>query len=387
MIQRVFSEIDGAEIKRLIDDSVSESRTTEFKRQLPGSKDEDKREFLSDVSSFANADGGDIVYGIIEKEGAAESVCGIDANIDSEMLRLEGILRSGIEPRMKYYLSAIDVDETRVLLLRVLKSWNKPHRVVYRGHDKFYSRNSAGKYPMDVEELRGAFVGSYEVESRIKAFTTSRIDDIRNNLGQVSLPDCGKLVFMVIPFDSFGTSHKLEIASLSSCEIQPICAGGWSGLINLDGYLVYTATGDGNDISYVQIYRNGIIEFVCASMFDDHEDGKPFIPSTYYEIEVIKAFRSSLEAYQTLEIEFPLALAVSFTNIRGYRFAVDQRILRSTMKDRLYKKELLSTPIEILTDAADSAPKMLKPVFDTVWNAFGYPGSRNYGTDGEWKKA
>lgn len=44
---------------------VPESRTLEYKRDLPDPKDRDsKREFLGDVTSFANAQGGDIVYGI-----------------------------------------------------------------------------------------------------------------------------------------------------------------------------------------------------------------------------------------------------------------------------------------------------------------------------------
>ena len=42
----------------------AEGRTLDYKRTLPGSTDEEKREFLADVSSFANAAGGDIVYGI-----------------------------------------------------------------------------------------------------------------------------------------------------------------------------------------------------------------------------------------------------------------------------------------------------------------------------------
>jgi hypothetical protein len=28
----------------------------------------------------------------------------------------------------------------------------------------------------------------------------------------------------------------------------------------------------------------------------------------------------------------------------------------------------------------------LKPIFDALWNAGGYPGSRSYGSDGRWRR-
>jgi len=34
-----------------------------------------------------------------------------------------------------------------VLVVRSERSWIGPHRVVLKGHDKFYARNSAGNIP------------------------------------------------------------------------------------------------------------------------------------------------------------------------------------------------------------------------------------------------
>jgi len=64
MIQKIFDEIDKIDIDNLISNKVSESKTLEYKKKLPGSKDKDKKEFLADVSSFANSSGGDLLYGI-----------------------------------------------------------------------------------------------------------------------------------------------------------------------------------------------------------------------------------------------------------------------------------------------------------------------------------
>jgi predicted HTH transcriptional regulator len=56
-------------LRSLVDDGVAELRSIEYKQELPGNSDQDKRKFLSDVSSFANANGGDLVYGISEAIG------------------------------------------------------------------------------------------------------------------------------------------------------------------------------------------------------------------------------------------------------------------------------------------------------------------------------
>jgi predicted HTH transcriptional regulator len=54
------------DIKRLKDNSVPESKTLEYKKDLTLKNDYNKKEFLSDISAFANTSGGDIIYGIKE---------------------------------------------------------------------------------------------------------------------------------------------------------------------------------------------------------------------------------------------------------------------------------------------------------------------------------
>ena len=53
-----------------IDTKKAERRTLEYKQELPLESDEAKREFLSDIASFANSGGGDILYGIVDERDA-----------------------------------------------------------------------------------------------------------------------------------------------------------------------------------------------------------------------------------------------------------------------------------------------------------------------------
>jgi len=69
MIPKPIEAITTADIQSLIDNQVAENRSMEYKEALPGNSDDEKKEFLADLSSFANAGGGDIIYGLVESEG------------------------------------------------------------------------------------------------------------------------------------------------------------------------------------------------------------------------------------------------------------------------------------------------------------------------------
>ena len=71
MLLQSLERIDEELLQKLCQDGCPESSTLEFKQVLPGKSDKDKREFCKDVVALANADGGDLVYGVKEEEGGA----------------------------------------------------------------------------------------------------------------------------------------------------------------------------------------------------------------------------------------------------------------------------------------------------------------------------
>src|SRR6185436_19408502 len=96
-----IGNIVQADLIALVTNAEIESRVIEYKLSLPGTSDSAKKEFLADVSSFANATGGDIVYGMEEIGGAPTQLVGLQLNnVDTEKLRLEDVIRSGIAPRI-----------------------------------------------------------------------------------------------------------------------------------------------------------------------------------------------------------------------------------------------------------------------------------------------
>ena len=187
MINKSFYEITKRDIESLIVNEVAEGKTLEYKEELPGSSDGDKKEFLYDISAFANASGGDILYGIAEKRDVNKKSTGIPGklsglsgiNIDAEIRRLQSCIQDGIAPRIPgIQIRPVDEFAEPVIIIRIPKSWNSPHMVTLKGVSHFYSRNSTGKYQLDIDEIRAAFIASESLAQRIKEFRIDRISKL-----------------------------------------------------------------------------------------------------------------------------------------------------------------------------------------------------------------
>lgn len=389
MIGKNINEVVQDDLQALVANSVLKTKTLVYKQSLPANADSDKIEFLADVSSFANASGGDLIYGIVEDKntGCPSQVTGLTVdNIDREISRLENMIRDGIEPRIHgITIHPVRLDESRVaFIIRIPKSWIGPHRVIFKKHDKFYSRNTNGKYPMDVTELRIAFNFSETLAEKLRKFRDDRVAKIYAAETPVPLSSGGKLVLHVIPVISFYPGQAYDLGKIQQTQIRPIYCSGWNARYNFDGFLAYSGNGNKNSHSYVQLYQNGIIEAVDGLLLSDrNESGIPYIPSVAYERELISALEKYLLVLRELNVEPPLLLYLTLINVKGYVMAVDRR--RFWNLDRYpIDRDLLLTPETVINDYTVAATKVLKPSFDLIWRACGFSRSLNYDENGEW---
>ena len=388
MIEKGIDQITAEDLQALIDNSVLEGKTIEYKQSLPSNSDSDKKEFLADVSSFANASGGYLIFGIIEdrKTGIPKSVEGLSIeNVDQEILRLENMIKDGIEPRiLSVTIRHINLSNSKVaLLVRIPKSWISPHRVIFGSHDKFYSRSSNGKYPLDVGELRIAFNLSETITERIRNFRMDRISKIFANETPVPFYENAKIVLHLIPIISFNPAQAYDIREIAShsTRMPPIYSGGWNSRYNLDGFLTHSDDQEGKSYSYVQLFRNGIIEAVEGLLLEPHK-GQLIIPSIAYEQELIKSLAVYLSDLKTLDVEPPIFIFLTLLGVKGYLMAVSKRFFFA--KSHTIDRDILLLP-EIIIESYDvSAKDVLRPCFDSIWNACGFPRSLNYNDAGEW---
>jgi hypothetical protein len=386
-----IESITENDLNDLVENKVFETRTLEYKECFPGNRDSDKKEFLADVSSFANSAGGSIIFGISEKKGIPQEVKGIDNNIiDQEKSRLENMIRDGIAPRITgISINTLHLSSSMVvLIMRIPKSWNSPHCVTYNHHEKFYARNNSGKYKMDIPELRAAFILSETIIDKIKNFREERISKIFSGEAIMPFYDNAKMVLHLIPLSSFDPAKIYDLKKILSCKNQlepPIKYFGYHNKFNVDGLLFYTRGEEGKSYSYAQFYRNGIIEALEGRSLDPRlNNGEKAIHATAYENAIIETLTKYFHTLQEMNIELPIIIFISFVGVKNYKIITGEGIFRETREDSI-DREILFLPEVIIENYDVMLSEILKPSFDVLWNAFDFPGSPNYNEDGKRK--
>lgn len=377
MLPGRLDDLTRTDIESLVTDAVRESKALDFKRDAVGGRDDDKREFLADVSAFANTVGGDLVFGVEEEQGVAAAVPGLVLeDPDAEILRLEQIIRSGLEPR----LPGVEIrwlpfeGASGVLLVRVRRSWAAPHRVTFRGDSRFYGRSSAGKFPLDVAELRTAFLAAEEVPERIRAFRRERCSVIESGDGAMQTGEGAQLVVHVVPTSAFGTTSIPVAFGLDNLP-PPLGARGHNFASALEGHVTYSGNEDaiGPVRAYGLAFRDGRIEAVATV---GNAEGEPRLPLSGLEQTLIDFLPRYFEGVRRAGLQFPFVVMVSLLGVRGYSPYI--RNEWATAQPRPLRRDVVLLPEILLEDAPVSWIATLRPTLDQLWNAFGLMGSPNF---------
>ena len=378
MIPGPIEKADLDSLQALIANSVSESKTIEYKRAMPGKADSDVVPLIAAVSSFANTDGGDLLIGVEANKGMPVELPGLEIeNLDEEKLRIENMLLHGVDPRLPPVdIHPIKTEEDRyVLIIRVPHSWTAPHRVI--NNKNFYVRNSSGRQELDVGELRIAFTRSETIADRIRAFRTERMGRLQSNRTPVALAPGGRMVLHILPLASFSAITAIDIAALQAHKIPPMRSIAGDHRVNLDG-LVTFSFGQKLVYSYTQVFRTGAIESVSTL---DTENDQVRLEGAEYEKDVIAILRQYLRVAPELGLEPPFYVFLTFVDVKRCVL-----VLSSGRSFQMFEwpDDTLVLPEVVIEDRAEQLEKVLKPLFDTVWNAFGFDRSSNYDNEGNW---
>lgn len=259
--------------------------------------------------------------------------------------------------------------------------------VTFKNLSRFYARAASGKYQLDVQQIRAAFIASESLREGVRAFRQERLAKIVSDeapLAHLLAP--ARIILHVVPLAGFDPAGPRGGVDLTKTRPLPLFGGAYSYRYNFDGVLGYDITGDGQGRRYVQVFRNGTIEAVDASML---RDGPPArgIPSIAFEREILKAVADYLRELAAWGVPAPVLLMLSLVGVRHYGMATKQDFLRdATPIDR----DSVIVP-EVWLDQLpeDPTPETVAPIaremLDVVWQAAGWPKSPSFDDAGSWR--
>lgn len=395
MINKKIDDITIEDIKSLVDNSVCECKNLDYKKELHIDSDADKKEFLADISSFANATGGDIIFGIEEDDidKIPTGIIGIPFDNEDKLIRrLEDFIRQSIQPViLNIEYKVIEIEEDRcILIIRIPQSIISPHRVEFKGHNKFFTRNNKGKYQMDVSELRIAFNSGLDLEKRIEEFKMDRYYQILSNRYNKLIDDMPIFVIHYIPLtalnNTLGCLALNEIKKEMDNVNSKALGYGYSKNITIDGVTIEYKD---KERSSIATYRNNtIIEKATTNFFKKQWVVESISPSPtidfisgYLMLEkLIADFNEVKEYYSNIGINAPIIISCSILN--GVNFTIPTRDWLEVLGK--IDREILCINNLYVEDFDKSTEELLKPIFDSIWNACGYEKCLAYDQNGKY---
>lgn len=379
-----FELIDQSHLQGLIDAKSAEARTIEYKRQSYGGNDAQHTEFLADMSSFANAIGGDLVIGMAAKAGIPTAFAPFEGDADAELLRLEQMARGGLEPRIQnLQTKAVDIGgRGKVLIIRVPRSYRQPHRIIFRGKNRFWSRSSAGKFEPNVDELRALFTFAPQLAEQMRQFRLERVARITTGETPVRLLDSHCMILHVVPFTYFTSVSGISMRDLvrNTRYFAPLGTDGrrdWR--INFDGFVTLSNSDEGAESqrAYVQIFHSGAIEAVASSI----ATGNQIVSILDIKNLLIRHVHQYLEALHECGIEPPFAVMTSLIGLHQLKLTTGRRLPTGLIegqiadRDQLHFREVI---LEELPIVKQGCAVSLRPILDQLANAAGCVSAQSF---------
>lgn len=395
-----IKEVTAEVLQSLVDNKVKEDLQLEYKETLPSSGGRDK--FLRSISAFANSSGGDLIYGVKAKRdddgtptGEAEEIVGLSGvNLDQEKLRLEQWIRTCIEPTPPFRIEVIERgNQPPCLLVRVPNSWETLH-IIKTLENPFYGRNSGGKYPLSLSEIRAGFLQGETARGRVRRFREERVNRIVSGETPTNVGSGPKIIFHALPLksdnDAWGRFRSAEGNGLQRqgqaplwLQVPLIYKHAQRPRYNADGFVVETLEEKNN---YTQVFRDCGFESVEVTLIQlsplsSRDDKRRIFYGINIERGVIKALTSYQRLWTSLGVAGPMVLFLSLTGVEGSGIAVRDHWHSDFIA---IDRDCVMTQDVMLENLSDRADRILKPLFDFMWNAGGYSESPFYDENLSW---
>lgn len=256
-----LKEIASATVELGFDLKKGSPISWRFDRAEPKVRERKQVEFLCDVSSFANQNGGILIYGIKEGTGIVEGI--VDGDVDQILLSLSNLCRQHIDPPLVPKIYPVEGGEVGpVIVIEVPDSWAKPHMVTLGEQTLLKIRTNSGKVNMDATTLTRLAVGGHERGERIESFLEAEIRRAAGDRSRAKLLKQSGFFIGISPVATFG-GIVFDLTNVSHKGLPAIRGrSGYDGHHNIDGYLSVETSRDGSCWGYVQVFRDGSLVLV-----------------------------------------------------------------------------------------------------------------------------
>ncbi len=260
------------------------------------------------------------------------------------------------------------------LVIRIPSSWTPPHRVAFGGTNRFYARNSAGVYELNVEQLRSVFLGAEDATRRLDEFRVSRVARLNAEGHGIGLVGPGHLMLHLLPLSPSLNRLDVDRAARNTQPFDPLGDSGHSTRFNLDGLLLTSGNPEGGRyIAYTQVFRDGRLEAGLGEVLMDHREKGVDRALAYGGLipDLLRAIPRFVHGLTSNGFAAPFVLMISLLSVRGSAMLSERSWSRSVQM--LDRDHLLFEPVVL-----DRAPlpegweTSLRPVFDAWWNAYGW---------------
>lgn len=375
-------------LKQVCADQWPETQTLEFKAILPLSEESARQEFRKDVCALANADGGDLVYGISEKGGRANNIHAIEGvDVDATKRRLRQILDTKVEPKIHgIQIHACSVEAGGfVLVLRIPSSYDGPHRFGQAAEHRFAIRNDTGTTDMTYDQLRNAFGRGATLLEQASQFRASRVTKIETGQTPRKLAKRATMVAHIIPINGLAGRCGVDVAGLISDHdaLRLDTEYPWQRTANINGLLMYAYEDPNGEDCYAQLFRNGAFEIVKNIAFmPKHGDGPSWAIGVWIGSELRRGLQAYSSAATKLGVYGPCFVSLSLTGVAGTNLTINSNFAtkRPIVEDRLDLPEIMVEDIASTIDL-DS---VTKPIMDVLYQSYGQARCNYFDSEGKW---
>lgn len=226
--------------------------------------------------------------------------------------------------------------------------------------------------------------GNVTIEEKVKNFRSERADLVKQGeLRSFNLQDeGGKILFHTIPTDAFNYGRNIfsKQKKHNFRHLIPLDNQCTKYYYDYDGYItLLRMPGSENVVSYSKLFHTGIVEYVDCFTLQKNPDGK-VIAGYSYEERLINKLGQIMSLFRDFNIDSPFFVVLSLLDVLDYRIAWREGYQQA---HPINVEDLFIPGIQCANYEADP-PKVLKSIFDIVWNSAGWPRSQNYDKNEVW---